>query len=66
MVLIVLLIGGEFFGILGMFLAAPVAAIGRLLLGFYIVEPELRRRKLGSEAPVELVEEPESAFRKVS
>ncbi|NLC59387.1 MAG: AI-2E family transporter [Armatimonadetes bacterium] len=65
-VLIVLLIGGEFFGILGMFLAAPVAAIGRLLLGFYIVEPELRRRKLGSEAPVELVEEPESAFRKVS
>ncbi|HEX2999915.1 MAG TPA: AI-2E family transporter [Armatimonadota bacterium] len=44
-ILIVLLVGSEFFGILGMFLAAPVAAIGRVLLNLYVVEPEMRRRK---------------------
>lgn len=44
-VLIALLIGAEFFGILGMLLAAPVAAIGRMLLNLYVVEPEMRKRR---------------------
>jgi predicted PurR-regulated permease PerM len=34
-VLVVLLIGGEFLGLLGMFLAPPVAAIGRDLVGIF-------------------------------
>jgi len=38
-VIIVLLIGAEFFGLLGMFLAAPLAAIGRVLVGHYILRP---------------------------
>ena len=38
-VIIVLLIGAEFFGLLGMFLAAPLAAIGRVLIGHYIIRP---------------------------
>ncbi len=43
-ILIVLLIGAEFFGLMGMFLSAPVAAIIREFVNFYIVAP--RRRKL--------------------
>jgi predicted PurR-regulated permease PerM len=39
LVIIVLLIGGEFFGLLGMFLAAPLAAIGRVLIGHYVIRP---------------------------
>lgn len=38
-VIIVLLIGAEFFGLLGMFLAAPLAAIGRVLVGHYLLRP---------------------------
>jgi predicted PurR-regulated permease PerM len=41
-VLIVLLLGGEFAGILGMFLAAPVAALLRVLLRTYLLR--MRRR----------------------
>jgi len=42
-VIIVLLIGAEFFGIAGMFLAAPVAAICRELVRRYYVKPRERR-----------------------
>lgn len=38
-ILIALLIGGEFFGLMGMFLAAPVAALARVLLMHYVVLP---------------------------
>jgi predicted PurR-regulated permease PerM len=41
-VVIVLLIGAEFFGIIGMFLAAPVAAIIRELLRLYYITPRNR------------------------
>ncbi|MDH7568602.1 MAG: AI-2E family transporter [Armatimonadota bacterium] len=72
-ILIVLLVGAEFFGILGMFLAAPVTAILRMLLNVYVVEPEMRRRKEAvagpesmvlPEAPCELPDEED--LRKVS
>ena len=46
-VIIVLLIGGEFFGLLGMFLAAPLAAIGRILVAHYVLGP----RRLVAHAP---------------
>ncbi len=39
-VLIALLIGAEFFGILGMFMAAPVAAIIRVLVRYYLIKPK--------------------------
>ena len=42
-VIIVLLIGAEFFGLVGMFLAAPVAAIVRELLRRYYIRPRERR-----------------------
>lgn len=42
-VIIVLLIGAEFFGLVGMFLAAPVAAIVRELLRRYYIKPRERR-----------------------
>ena len=53
-VIIVLLVGAEFFGILGMFMAAPVAAIIRVLVRFYLIGPKkfrvwglsLRKRRL--------------------
>ena len=41
-VIIVLLIGAEFFGLLGMFLAAPVAAILRELIRLYYIQPRDR------------------------
>jgi predicted PurR-regulated permease PerM len=41
-ILIALLIGGEFFGLMGMFLAAPVAALIRLLLMYYVILPKRR------------------------
>jgi predicted PurR-regulated permease PerM len=41
-IIIVLLIGGEFFGLMGMFLAAPVAALARLLLLHYVIRPRRR------------------------
>ncbi|MGB9619264.1 MAG: AI-2E family transporter [Armatimonadota bacterium] len=39
-VIVVLLIGAEFLGIVGMFLAAPVAAIVRELIRFYYIRPQ--------------------------
>lgn len=48
-ILIVLLLGGEFFGLIGMFLAAPVAALGRVLLTHYVVLPR-RRAELSARA----------------
>ncbi|MCL6630469.1 MAG: AI-2E family transporter, partial [Armatimonadetes bacterium] len=39
-VIIVLLIGAEFFGIFGMFMAAPVAAILRVLIRHYLIKPK--------------------------
>ncbi|MDO8585481.1 MAG: AI-2E family transporter [Armatimonadota bacterium] len=44
-IIIVLLIGSEFFGIIGMFVAAPVAAILRELIRFYIIAPRNRREE---------------------
>ncbi len=65
-ILIVLLVGGEFFGILGMFLAAPVAAILRMLLNLYVVEPEVRRRKSPDMALDGHGDDMEESLRKVS
>ena len=48
-VIIVLLIGAEFFGLLGMFLAAPVAAIGRILIAHYVLRPR-RAARLQAQA----------------
>lgn len=41
-VIIALLIGAEFLGIVGMFIAAPVAAIVRELLRFYYIKPGIK------------------------
>ena len=38
-VIIVLLIGAEFFGVFGMFMAAPVAAILRVMVRYYFIKP---------------------------
>lgn len=46
-ILIALLIGGEFFGLMGMFLAAPVAALLRLLLMHYVLLPRRRATHTG-------------------
>lgn len=42
-VIIVLLIGAEFMGVVGMFLAAPVAAIAREMFRLYYVRPQRKR-----------------------
>jgi predicted PurR-regulated permease PerM len=42
-IIIVLLIGSEFFGLIGMFLAAPVAAMAKVLVNYYVIRPQLRR-----------------------
>jgi predicted PurR-regulated permease PerM len=42
-IIIVLLIGSEFFGLIGMFLAAPVAAMAKVLVNYYFIRPQLRR-----------------------
>ena len=42
-IIIVLLIGSEFFGLIGMFLAAPVAAMVKVLVNYYVIRPQLRR-----------------------
>jgi len=52
-VIVVLLIGAEFFGLLGMFLAAPLAAIGRILVNYYVIRP--RRLAARSLAPPALL-----------
>ena len=54
-VIVVLLIGAEFFGLLGMFLAAPVAAIGRILIAHYVLRP---RRAARAAAAAVLAEPP--------
>ncbi|MDX1932794.1 MAG: AI-2E family transporter [Capsulimonadales bacterium] len=41
-IIIALLIGGEFFGLMGMFLAAPVAALIRVLVMHYFILPNRR------------------------
>ena len=50
-IIIVLLIGSEFFGLMGMFLAAPVAAIIKVLINYYVIRPSTRsagtRRRSG-------------------
>ncbi|MCE5313723.1 MAG: AI-2E family transporter [Armatimonadota bacterium] len=45
-VIIVLLVGAEFFGLIGMFLAAPVAAILRELIRLYYITPRAKARDL--------------------
>jgi predicted PurR-regulated permease PerM len=50
-VIIVLLIGAEFFGLLGMFLAAPLAAIGRILIAHYVLRPRRIARAEAQAAP---------------
>ena len=50
-VIIVLLIGAEFFGPLGMFLAAPLAAIGRILVAHYVLRPRRLARLEQQAAP---------------
>ena len=49
-VIIVLLIGAEFFGLLGMFLAAPIAAIARILIAHYVLRPR-RAARLQAQMP---------------
>ncbi|MEO7717239.1 MAG: AI-2E family transporter [Capsulimonas sp.] len=49
-VIIVLLIGGEFFGLIGMFMAAPIAAFGRVLLLQYVIRPRRIARAAKSGA----------------
>ncbi len=39
LVIIVLLVGAQFFGMWGMFLAAPFAAVARVMLQYYVVRP---------------------------
>lgn len=52
LVIIVLLVGAEFFGVMGMFLAAPVAAIIRTLIRYYVIKPkELRVWGLTTPSP---------------
>jgi predicted PurR-regulated permease PerM len=49
-IIIALLIGGEFFGLMGMFLAAPVAALIRVLVKHYLIPPSGRSRPEKSTA----------------
>jgi len=42
-IIISLLVGAEFFGIFGMFMAAPVAAIIRVLIRYYLIKPRKMR-----------------------
>lgn len=54
LVIIVLLIGAEFFGLLGMFLAAPLAGIVRVMLQYYVIRPRrlaAQRAALASSQP---------------
>ncbi|MGI4788778.1 MAG: AI-2E family transporter [Janthinobacterium lividum] len=54
-VIIVLLIGAEFFGLLGMFLAAPLAAIARILIAHYVLRPRRIARSERQSAPPLLI-----------
>lgn len=51
LVILVLLVGYEFFGLLGMFLAAPVAAFCRVLVKYYVIDPRRRIRQTGAPVP---------------
>jgi predicted PurR-regulated permease PerM len=53
-VIIVLLVGAEFFGMWGMFLAAPVAAVIKAMIHYFLVRPRLRgrRRPPAPRAPI--------------
>lgn len=44
-VIVALLIGGEFFGLLGMFLAAPVTALVRSLFMHYFIHPQQKSHR---------------------
>ncbi len=44
-ILIALLVGGEFFGLMGMFLAAPLAALARVLIMHFFVIPRRRQER---------------------
>jgi Predicted permease len=48
-IIVALLVGGEFFGLMGMFLAAPVAALARVLIMHYVVIPRRRRERAARE-----------------
>jgi len=54
-VIIVLLVGAEFFGLLGMFLAAPLAAIGRVLIAHYVLRPRRLADRVQAHAPPLLI-----------
>jgi predicted PurR-regulated permease PerM len=54
-VIIVLLIGAEFFGLLGMFLAAPLAAIGRVLIAHYVLLPRRLEARTQRQADLPLL-----------
>ena len=49
-ILVALLIGGEFFGLMGMFLAAPLAALARVLILHFFVIPRRRQEKAVRQA----------------
>lgn len=55
LVIIVLLIGAEFFGLLGMFLAAPLAAMGRVLVQYYVIRPRRQADRSRVASPSSLV-----------
>jgi predicted PurR-regulated permease PerM len=57
-VIIVLLVGAEFFGLLGMFLAAPVAAIIRDLVRLYYIRPRecAKRAARAKKQDVQLID----------
>jgi predicted PurR-regulated permease PerM len=55
-VIIVLLIGAEFFGMWGMFLAAPVAAVVKVFFQYLVVRPRLHRHHLAALAAGSLPE----------
>ena len=54
-VIIVLLVGAEFFGLLGMFLAAPLAAIGRVLIAHYVLRPRRLTDRVQAHVPPLLI-----------
>ena len=55
-VIIVLLVGAQLFGLAGMFLAAPVAAVIRELIRFYYIRPHSRKSTLDKEKDLILLE----------
>lgn len=55
-VIIVLLIGAEFFGMWGMFLAAPVAAVVKVLLHHFFVRPRKRQKPPAGPQPGAVVQ----------